>query len=75
MYEIVDLGQQDTLELGLDPSGLTVSERSYNLILSLLSLLDERDRWGKSELELNDSDWAAAYQDVSKALWEMMPDA
>jgi hypothetical protein len=71
MEELVDLGQQESLPVGEGDRTIVLSEASYNLICSILNVLDEQDRWGISGEDLPDAYWQDAIQLVSIALWEM----
>jgi hypothetical protein len=71
MDEILDLAQQNQLDIGEGQRTITLSEGSYNLIASLLSLADSQDRWGNDGLDLADADWPEACQLVATALWEV----
>jgi hypothetical protein len=71
MEELMDLGQQDSLLVGEGDRTIVLSESSYNLLCSILSALDDQDRWGISGEDLPDAYWQDAIQLVSIALWEM----
>ncbi len=75
MYEILDLNQLDGLQVGADPVSVVLSEPVFNLMLSLLSVVDDRERWEASGLPLSDSAWSEASTLLGLALSEVIPNA
>jgi hypothetical protein len=71
MDEVLDLSQQESLIVGEGDRDVILSEPTYNLVCSLLAVVDNQDRWGKDGLDLGDGDWPDAVSLIADALWEL----